>query len=719
VKDKAGVWANRLRSVLTVLSGRWWLLPTLSFMALGAVCFRYYAPALFYRYDGTFILTTAVTQQKWLAPGIGFSLNLLEGLGDIWIPTATSLVSGFLVGNLLGDAQSMPVIACFIFAIEFFLSTLVLAQCLGANQATSLSAAWIGALFTLPFFVPTLAAWRLWGNPHFMETIAVTSLTLSAYLYVGKAGWKRDAMLLVVIAALLAVMIGSQPVRAVIAAVTLACFGIAAIVAARGRTERLRKLVVAAAVVLGFGAAFGGYVFALFYYARTTYFWSDIAAFPINWKQQSFVSSESGAWGPYLWGACLVGAALAGWRERGRLQLFALAFLLFVAVQVLLLLAGQFTRFSWSGPTSAYFDMFALPLYALFAAYLVVGWWSVSQARQRAVVFAASAVVPWPAVLALHHPYANLPFHQQNPFLWPPQATPITRLLQDEIGLTPGGPFRGRVANLAGAAFEPQYDWVPVISQHDYDSAVSYYAGNDHRYYGLWYFNIPTLIEDNQFSSPFSHVINSRLLSGAAEKHVRQLTTVTRFEPRILAMLGVRFVISGAPIAGLTARRTLVVVPERPDIWTLHLYELANANTAGYWATKPVEIATTRQAMLWMAAPGGGSDAAVYEPLPSMLVTGTSSELDVFRDHLVVRADSPGTSLLVLPVEFSHCFDVKLSTPGPTHMLRANVNQIAFLFAGRLDAELRYRYSPWHFGCRLRDIDDAQRLKLSAVGWPP
>ena len=119
----------------------------------------------------------------------------------------------------------------------------------------------------------------------------------------------------------------------------------------------------------------------------------------------------------------------------------------------------------------------------------------------------------------------------------------MTRLLRSEIGLHDGGVFRGRVANIAGTEFEPQYAWAPVISQHDYDSAVALYTGNDHRYYGMWYFDIPTLIEGNQFTSPFFHVINSRLLDTPEQKHARNLTTITRFRPHILAMLGVRFVI--------------------------------------------------------------------------------------------------------------------------------------------------------------------------------
>jgi len=706
-------WMSRVWSLLS--GRRWWLAPTLSFAALSVVNFSFFADALFYRYDGTFILTMATAQKKWMASGIDFSLNPLEGLGDIWIPTATSLIPGFVLGGILND-HWMPVIACFVFALEFFLSTLVLGLCVGAGRVTTLAAALIGAIFTLPFFVPTLAAWRIWGSPHFMTAIAVSSLTLCAFLAIGRSRVVIDAALVAAILALLAYLIMSQPVRAAIAAPMLVFFGTAALLGAEKKGERLCKLVAASLIMAILGAAFGGYLFALFYYARTTFFWTDIASFPVNWTDQSVIS-ESRLSGPFMWAACLVGAAFAAWREHSRLRLFALTFLLFVAVQQAIVQTWHLGNFAWGGPPIAYIDMFALPIYTLFGAYLLVGWWAEYPLRARWAMLAL-VILPWGSVLALHRPFSILTFHQENPYLWPPRETSITRLLQNEIGLTDGGPFRGRVVNIAGSEFAPQYAWAPFISQHQYDGTVSFYTGNDHRGYGLWYFGIPTLIADNQFSSPFFHVINSRLLSSPTQKHVRGLTTVTRFEPRILAMLGVRFVITSQPLPELTPKGTLVVVSGHPEAWSLFLYELPDANTAGYWATRPVQVETTRQAMLRMIDPESTADSTVYEPLQTSLLAGTASQLRVFRDHLLVEAESPGTSLLVLPIEFSHCFDVRVSDSNHARFLRVNVNQGALLFSGRLRAELQYRYNPWHFGCRLRDIDDARRLKLSEVGWP-
>jgi hypothetical protein len=123
--------------------------------------------------------------------------------------------------------------------------------------------------------------------------------------------------------------------------------------------------------------------------------------------------------------------------------------------------------------------------------------------------------------------------------------------------------------------------------------------------------------------------------------------------------------------------------------------------------------------MQWLAS-GATSDvdAAIYEPTAQRLVPGTLSEMRVFRDRVVVRAESAGVSLLVLPIEFSHCWHVSFATGSTGRLLRANVNQTGLLFSGRTEVDLRYRFSPWHFRCRFRDIADARKLELANVGWP-
>ncbi len=710
-------WRERLAS-LAHRPHAWGVVSVLSFVALATFTFPHYSRVLFHRFDGNFILTLATTQPRWLVPGCGLSANMLEGIGDLWFPIVTNCSLGFSIGRLFSQSL-MPVVACLIFALEFFLSTLVLTRFVGAGFVAGLAGAWLGALFTLPFFVPTLADWRLWGNPHFMTAIAVSSLSLAAFLEIGRGRMAKDLVAALLIFFLLGYFVMSFPVLAPVASPVLVVFGGTAVIRAATPHERRRKLTTAVILAAALALAFAPYEVALFIYPRTTYFWNDLMAFPVTWRDQSFLISVGRGYGLVIWVACVGGAGLAAARGPRPLRLAAASFLVFIALQQLIFLLNFLVDFKWRGPSAAYFDMFALPFYALFGGYLLFGWWC-DTPRRHALAIAVLSLVPWAVVLASwHDPLADRAFRAENPFVWPPHATAITKFLQAQIGLREGEPFRGRVANIAGTEFEPQYADVPVVSQHNYDGAVAFFTGNDHRYFGLWYYDIPTLIQDNQFSSPFAHATISRLFSRRNEKHVRELTTITRFDPRLYALFGVRFVITSQPLADLSPTMSLVVDSEAPQVWTLYLYEVPGTNTAGYWSMRPMQVATIRQAMQWLASGAtSDADAAIFEPTVPRLVPGTLSELRVFRDRLVVRAESAGVSLLVLPLEFSHCWDVSLLGGSNGRLLRANVNQTGLLFSGHTKVELRYRFSPWHFLCRFRDIADAHKLELANVGWP-
>src|SRR5262249_32286509 len=192
----------------------------------------------------------------------------------------------------------------------------------------------------------------------------------------------------------------SQPVRAVIAAPMLAFFGLAAAIGAECGRERLHKLIAGTVLSAILAVCCAGYVYGLFYYARTTFFWDDLAAFPLQWKQQSFIMSEAPSYGVVIWLACLLGAALAAVRERGRLRMAAVSLLAFVGLQQLIVLTASVGGFLWRGPTIAYIDLFALPLYGMFGAYLAIGWWGRDMKKQLRTSVAL-VLLPWAVLLTL------------------------------------------------------------------------------------------------------------------------------------------------------------------------------------------------------------------------------------------------------------------------------------------------------------------------------
>jgi hypothetical protein len=308
-----------------------------------------------------------------------------------------------------------------------------------------------------------------------------------------------------------------------------------------------------------------------------------------------------------------------------------------------------------------------------------------------------------------------------NPYIWPPAETPVSRFLAREIALKPGQPFRGRIASIAGSDFEPEWISAPLITQHNYDVVNLFLSGNDHRLYGLWYYGIPTLLELNQFSSPFFHLLNARLLNAPGSKDLRSYETQSVVNDRIMALLGVRYLLSDK----LLPDRGPVLHHRLAEGRDLYIYSLRHPNLAGYSVTQTRHANDAQGAINLLADPAlDPRNVAVLTesmPLPPPLLPARRSTLVVERGGYRVEADSAGTSLLVLPLEYSHCLraDLTASGPVPPRLLRANVALAAILFSGELKGTLKLRYSPWSSSCRLADWREADALRLGdARQWP-
>jgi len=131
-----------------------------------------------------------------------------------------------------------------------------------------------------------------------------------------------------------------------------------------------------------------------------------------------------------------------------------------------------------------------------------------------------------------------------------------------------------------------------------------------------------------------------------------------------------------------------------------------------------------QDAIAWLADPAVDLATAAVLTTPGHLpplVPASGSRLIVERGGYRLEAESPGTSLLVLPVEFSRCLTATLTSTGPTppRLLRANLTMAAVLFSGRVEGTLRLRYGPFSSGCRIEDWREAEALHLGdARDWP-
>jgi hypothetical protein len=308
-----------------------------------------------------------------------------------------------------------------------------------------------------------------------------------------------------------------------------------------------------------------------------------------------------------------------------------------------------------------------------------------------------------------------------NPYIWPPAETPVSKFLASEIALRPGQPFRGRIASIAGSDFEPEWISAPLITQHNYDAVNLFLSGNDHRLYGLWYYGIPTLLELNQFSSPFFHLVNARLLNAPGSKDLRTYETQSVVNDKIMALLGVRYLLSDK----LLPDRAPVLQHRLAEGRDLYIYSLPDPNLGGYAVTQTRHANDAQGAINLLADPSlDPRNVAVLTEavqLPPPLVPVRRSTLVVERGGYRVEAESAGTSLLVLPLEYSHCLRADLTASGPVspRLLRANLAMAAILFSGELKGTLQLRYGPLSTSCRLADWREAEALRLGdARQWP-
>jgi hypothetical protein len=695
-----------------------------SLMILSLVAFYSKSPLVFYRFDGSQLLIMAAMQRDWQIDGWDFTSNPLQGIGGLQLPQHNLIDPGlWLTANL--PPWIAPVLAMTVFAMELAIAIAWLGTRLGLPPLASAAAVWIGLLLALPYVYPSLGFDFLWGVPSDATIILANVALIVLFLDLGLGSHWRNLTRIAAISGICTYLLVQYPNFAPITLIVPAFFGVVAVLAAASKRERAIKLlyvVAAGGIIL---LVFGRLLFGIFGFSKATFFWYEFYPRPGTWRDLTFFMADHSRWPASIaFGLALAGTLHAALRGGPAMRPMARGFLAFMAVELIVVLI---VNEGWKGPRIAYIDIFAYPFYCVFAAHALataVGWLDqrvdVIGRHHRAAVVALCAV-PWLVLLDVWPPPLERPMARNlNPYLWPPAETPVSKFLASEIALRPGSIFRGRVASVAGSDFEPQWAFAPVITQHSYDVMNLFFSGNDHRLYGLWYFGIPTLIELNQFSSPFFHLVNARLLNASGARDLRSYETQSIVNDRIMALLGVRYLLSDR----LLPERTPVLSYRLVEGRDLHVYSVPDTNLAGYAVTKVRRAASGQHVIALLGDPAlDPRTTAVLttsDELPP-LVRVSDSKLTIERGGYRIEADSPGTSLLVLPIEYSHCLHANLTTPGATHprLLRINLTMAGILFSGRVEGRLTLRYGPWSSGCRMEDWREAEVLKIGeARDWP-
>ena len=206
------------------------------------------------------------------------------------------------------------------------------------------------------------------------------------------------------------------------------------------------------------------------------------------------------------------------------------------------------------------------------------------------------------------------------------------------------------------------------------------------------------------------YLLLTEFLAPADVMQTRSELVLTQIDPKILRLWGVRFVITDQDSA---AGQLVASVALKGD-QTLRLLELDHPNLGDYSPTMVRHVNDFHSGLLLMHDPQFDGRMTVLADLPIEVPLTPASDVrltyETYGFHL--QAESAGTSVLVLPPQFSRCWSA--SGSGSPILFRADLMQLGIKFSGKLDVRLVFRYGPlFAADCRLKDVADINRLDIT------
>jgi hypothetical protein len=492
-------------------------------------------------------------------------------------------------------------------------------------------------------------------------------------------------------------------------AITTAVFFIAAW---HDRNELVRKFVWGAAIVaVLFASGLPQILIGLASDSAAHFYPKDLGRAERVLADGSIIFRGSERIGVVLAVTGIVGAARAALFDCGRMRSFGLAVTILAALICLASIVNVFIGVP--GAIPIYYEYVLWLIYPIFAVYLLTPLltagsnaiyprlFSCPERIERYLRRSAWLTMPLLGLLILHGLHFTHASTSGRPNIFPPRPSQITDFMHQQVGLSVGSPFNGRAATITDYG-DIDTSWTGAFTD---DMSLIRAIGNEHRSIGLWYYSIPTLFEFSHTIRPRLYMVTKYLLAGQADSQFRTVLNFRRPNLDVLRLLGVRYLVTDSPdpVNGMRRLRTIPISVSR----SLAVDELPNPNLG----VSPIQISvrTDQDAFGWLAqrkidfeTTALLSDEAVET---GALTRATGITMVTERGGFRVHASSDAESLIVLPIQFSHCLVAlpESGKPAPK-IIRADFLLTGILFHKDLDALIEYRQGP--FMNRLCGIED-------------
>jgi hypothetical protein len=607
------------------------------------------------------------------------------------------------------------------------LACYIMARCFDVPVLPSIVAAQLSIILFGPLAYLLLTYQVFWINPGIAVLYApqLVALGIIARLEPGRI---RDFIFATgSIFALLLYSLICDPLWTIISGIGLAgAFAVAALSPLRLRPILVRCAALGCCLMLLLISGAIGYVYTLTQYSARVWF-SDALAYVPQAVLASIVLISPSTMGPY-YGLCALGWVLGLLFARGRIRVLVVAGLVSFAI-VVVYGATFLLMLKWWWPLPLYIEH---SLFPLFTTAGIAGYWAALRTIKLPLFLALTKVQGKVASLISFKQTSATPLSCSAPEIFHARfqtlAAWLTALL---VAASLPAAAAIYVARAPGPGFEVPFPDEPELLDYlgksiglrvggEFHGSLTFEAGlGGETMFNLWMHGVGTGNEYSQLITPQVMYLNAALFkqdfSGdlnnyrpwAGEKGAYDVMFKT------LQALGVRYTAHNYRHQEADKRHfPLVTFPRRPiDQFSADwvVYELPNPNIGNY---SPTEVVTAKSGPEIIAALAAlhfdfTKQVVLSTAIDEPLVPAHDMRLSLIRNGLHVSGSSDGTSLVVLPQQFSHCLRARDSR---VRLMRANLLMTGVIFSGNIDTDIVFDYGVFSPGCRRIDLAELSQL---------
>jgi hypothetical protein len=710
-----------------------WIFPALAFV-LSGFPFLFLGGIYEVNYDSHWHQSAIESVMRWKTPSLDLGGDPLHNFG-IEHAINPQLSPTFWIGWQFGSDRRVAVEGAFQ-AMVFFLLLFRLCRLSGAcrNEAAAISL--IAVLYvSVPLMTGGIITWNavlglLWQEAALATLVAFSCFACIGYSRVSRAGWYASAL-----GHALTILWISLAFPELAAFFVMATFGlcVGALFGSDSRYEIVSKLT-ASLLVLALLLVLGvhHYIHNLYAYTPQLQFRAIPGA---DWRSQFercslllLVPPQSARLLYRFFSLAVIGGAFAlrfGNRFARRVVFGA------IGLEVSLYGLSALTGALRVAPMNfIYVEQMGISVVALLAA---LGTWSSARIVARLVVSTAYGVGSWrwrsqlrlsaadqrESFIAVFHYgllFAGLVLlggaladaKEDYPDTWPPStASTPSRIEAETLAVEPGEKFKGRGVMLMAMAQPGPIIWptnvFPVLNS-SFRSAF----GND-LMIDTEAADIPMINEYGHWLSPPMLALLAAAFYDPQDPIDRAAQVPRRFRANLARLLGVSLAISDQALPDETLLYKGIAI-DHP----IYIQKIADANLGQFSPTRTVLAKDAHEILDQLQAPGfdGRAVAVVEQPVTTTLVPAERVSVRLMKGPAIhVSADSPGTSLLVLPFDFSYC--LRASGAGLDRLIPVNLSQTGLLIHGKASIDVVYRYGLISgTSCRGQDLARIKALDL-------